>query len=73
MISVKVEITRLMEDAQPGWVECKLVDAYGQNTSSSKKFQLLAWRISMRLVHILERDQLVVRSSNESLSVVSRL
>lgn len=30
MISVKVEITRLMDDAQPGWVECKLIDAYGR-------------------------------------------
>ena len=30
MISVKVEITRLIDDAQPRWVECKLVDAYGR-------------------------------------------
>ena len=30
MNSVKVEITRLMDEGQPGWVECKLVDAYGR-------------------------------------------
>ena len=30
MISVNVEITRFIDDAQPGWVECKLVDAYGR-------------------------------------------
>ena len=30
MISVKVEITRLIDDAQPGSVECKLVDADGR-------------------------------------------
>lgn len=30
MISVKVEITRFVDDGQPGWVECKLVDAYGR-------------------------------------------
>lgn len=30
MSSVKVEITRFIDDAQPGLVECKLVDAYGR-------------------------------------------
>ena len=30
MISVNVEITRLMDDGQPRSVECKLVDAYGR-------------------------------------------
>jgi len=30
MVKVRVEITRFVDDAQPGWVECKLVDAYSR-------------------------------------------
>ena len=30
MIGVRVDITGFVDDGQPGWVECKLVDAQGQ-------------------------------------------
>ena len=30
MLGVTVEITRWADGHQPGWVECKLVDAWGQ-------------------------------------------
>ena len=29
MLAVRVEITRYTNDAQPGWVECRLTDASG--------------------------------------------
>lgn len=29
MVAVAVEVTRFVDESQPGWVECKLVDAYG--------------------------------------------
>ena len=30
MVAVTVEITKFVDESQPGWVECKLVDAYGR-------------------------------------------
>ncbi len=30
MLGISVEITRFVDDHQPGWVECILVDAQGQ-------------------------------------------
>jgi hypothetical protein len=30
MIGVQVTITRFVDEAQPGWVECKLTDIHGQ-------------------------------------------
>ncbi len=30
MYGVRVEIVRFVDDSQPGWVECRLVDARGQ-------------------------------------------
>lgn len=29
MLTLQVQITRFVDDAQPGWVECRLVDAAG--------------------------------------------
>jgi len=30
MLGVRVEIFRYVDDSQPGWVECRFVDAFGQ-------------------------------------------
>jgi hypothetical protein len=30
MVGVHVEITRYVDDSQPGWVECRLIDAHGR-------------------------------------------
>ncbi len=37
MIAVRVTITRFVDDSQPGWVECKLVDAWGREWSFIEK------------------------------------
>jgi hypothetical protein len=29
MLGITIEITRFVEDSNPGWVECKLIDAFG--------------------------------------------
>ena len=30
MVAIKVQIERFVDEAQPGWVECSLVDALGE-------------------------------------------
>lgn len=37
MIHAKIEITRFVDDAQPGWVEAVLVDAWGEKWTFVQK------------------------------------
>ncbi|MDI3282264.1 hypothetical protein [Polyangium sp. 15x6] len=37
MLGVQVQIVRFADDAQPGWVECHLIDAHGRRWSFLEK------------------------------------
>jgi hypothetical protein len=37
MPAVRVEIRQYVDDAQPGWVECRLIDAHGRGWSFVEK------------------------------------
>ena len=37
MVGIRVQIVRYADDAQPGWVECQLVDAHGRRWSFIEK------------------------------------
>ena len=42
MIGVQVTITRFSDEAQPGWVECRLTDINGQNWTFVEKAPLVS-------------------------------
>jgi hypothetical protein len=37
VIGVKIQIVRFADDAQPGWVECRLIDVHGRAWSFVEK------------------------------------
>ncbi|MDC0747452.1 hypothetical protein [Polyangium mundeleinium] len=41
MIGVQVQIVRYADDAQPGWVECHLIDAHGRRWSFLQKVPIV--------------------------------
>ena len=44
MLNVHVEITRFVADDQPGWVECRLVDAHGRVHLFAEKAPIVSSR-----------------------------
>jgi hypothetical protein len=42
MMAVRVAITRYVDDSQPGWVECRLVDAAGQEWMFLEKIPVVS-------------------------------
>jgi hypothetical protein len=43
MLGVRVRICRYADAAQPGWVECRLVDALGHEHVFVEKVPVVAW------------------------------